>query len=130
MNHYVLDTTVLIDLSKRRVAAIEMVTELAKDGILALCPINVTEFYAGVAPGDHPEMDSFIEHLHLLPISRGVALQAGAYRRAFRKKGLVLSTTDTLIAAAAASEYATVVTGNPKHFPMTDIRILSTLTGD
>lgn len=130
MNHYVLDTTVLIDLSKRRVGAIELVTELAKDGILALCPINVTEFYAGVAPGDHPEMDAFIEQLHFLPISRAVALQAAAYRRTFGKRGLVLSTTDTLIAAAAASAYANVVTGNPKHFPMTDIRIISTLAGD
>jgi predicted nucleic acid-binding protein len=130
MNHYVLDTTVLIELSKRRESAIPLVTELAKDGILALCPINITEFYAGVEPGDHPEMDAFIEQLHLLPISRSVAHQAGAYRRAFRKRGLVLSTTDTLIAAAAASEFATVVTGNPKHFPMTDVRVLATLRQD
>ena len=125
MTRYLLDTTVLIDFSAGRVAVKVHVLKLIQEGNdLAVSPISVAEYYAGAQPGDDQAMDRFIRQLPCWDTSREIAMIAGDYRYRFRhthqKK---LPTPDTLIAATARHYQATLLTNNPKDFPMTDITV-------
>lgn len=125
MSRYLLDTTVLIDFSVGRAHVTDRVVTLIREGNdLAVSPVSVAEYYAGAKVGDDPAMDRFILQLLCWDTSREIAMIAGDYRyrfqRAHRKK---LATPDTLIAATARYFQATMLTNNPKDFPMTDITV-------
>ena len=57
-------------------------------------------------------------------VSLAVAKEAGRYSYEFVRRGTHLSTTDTLIAATAIAEDATLITANIKDFPMEEIQLL------
>jgi predicted nucleic acid-binding protein len=59
----------------------------------------------------------------LWPITGVAARRAGSYRHAFARRGVQLTTADTLIAAVARTARATLVTRNRKDFPMNDILV-------
>ena len=48
---------------------------------------------------------------------------AGAWRRRFASRGTTVSQADCLIAAAAHSVAARLVTGTPRHFPMREVDV-------
>lgn len=126
MTRYLLDTTALIDFSKGFPPATQRLTELLEQGNdLGVCAINITEFYAGILPGEEPAIDAFLEALTYWPISRTAATQAGIWRYNYARKGQILSTTDTLVAAAAHAASAVVLTDNIKHYPMPEVNVKS-----
>jgi predicted nucleic acid-binding protein len=92
-----------------------------------ICPITITEFYAGLSPEQYLPWDAFFAALTFCPISYDASIQAGQWRSSFRARGIQLSTTDTLVAAAAADAGAIVVTSNVKHYPM-PVRLLDPRT--
>ena len=53
-----------------------------------------------------------------------MAKEAGRYRYEFTRIGTTLSATDSLIAAVAIANDATLITNNLRHFPMPEIRLL------
>ena len=57
-------------------------------------------------------------------VSLAVAKEAGWYSYEFARRGTSLSTTDTLIAATAIAEDATLITANIKDFPMEEMQLL------
>jgi predicted nucleic acid-binding protein len=91
---------------------------------LGVSPVNVAEFYAGLAPSQHAVWDEFFEPLLLWPISLAAAKQAGKFRYDFARQGVSLSTTDTLVAAVAREHRATIVTSSVKDYPMDDVTLL------
>ena len=126
MSQYVLDTTALIDFSKGFEPSTSRIRALLDQGNdLGVCAINVAEFHAGFLPDTEPAIDRFLEALSFWPISREAATQAGVWRYTFARKGLILSTTDTLIAAVAHHERATLLTDNIAHYPMPELRVES-----
>lgn len=126
MNRYLLDTSALIDFSKGFASAREKINQLLQDGSsLGVCAINVAEFYSGVLPGTNTDWDAFIHALEYWPISRKAAMQAGAWRNAYAREGLVLSTSDTLVAAVAYERRAILLSDNEKHYPMPKITVQS-----
>lgn len=50
-------------------------------------------------------------------------LLAGAHPYTFARQGITLTSPDTNVAAVAHHRRARVLTGNLKHFPMTDITV-------
>src|SRR3990172_6555099 len=99
---YLLDTTVLIDHLTGRRKAVEMVTSLARQGhVLGVCSINVAELYSGLNSQERARADVLITGLDYFEISPDAAKRAGGYRFEFARKGMPLTTTDTLIAATA-----------------------------
>jgi len=92
---------------------------------LGVCAINVAEFYAGIPPERRSIWDEFIDSLRYWGITRDAASQAGRFRYEFARKGIMLSTTDALIAAVAQERGAVVMTSNVKDYPMREIHILS-----
>ncbi len=126
MEKYLLDTTVLIDFSKRREPIVAHVFGLIAAGNdLGLCAISVTEFVAGLSPARWPHWSDSIETLSYWDITREAALHAADYRYTFARQGRTLNTADALIAAVAWEQNATLVTANVRHYPMSDIRVQS-----
>jgi predicted nucleic acid-binding protein len=125
MSRYLLDTTALIDFSKGREPAYSLVRRFIENGEeVGVSPINVAEFYSGLAPTQWDVWDEFFEPLILWPISLGAARKAGRFRYDFAREGISLSTTDTLVAAVALEHRATLVTSNVKDYPMDEVKLL------
>jgi tRNA(fMet)-specific endonuclease VapC len=113
-----LDTSVIFDHLNGRYGRTEFLDQLVEQGhVLACCPVNITEVYAGIRPGEEATTEAFIGSLECLPVTPAIARQAGLLRRDWRAKGQTLSYTDVTIAAVALANQAPLLTDNRKHFP-------------
>lgn len=113
-----LDTSVILDHLNGRYGRTEFLDELIQQGhLLACCPVNITEVYAGLRPGEEARTESLIGSLLCLPVTPAIARQAGLLRRDWRAKGQTLSYTDVTIAAVALANQTPLLTDNSKHFP-------------
>jgi len=124
MATYLLDTSVIIDTINGKRHREELLTELLEQGhLLACCPINVTEIYAGLRPSEELRTQELLESLKYYPISWPVARLAGLLKRDYGKKGITLATTDVTIAAVALHHKITLITDNLKHYPMKELSL-------
>lgn len=115
-NFWMIDTDVLIDYLRGYPDA-SVFLESKKDA-LSVCSITVAELYAGVREGqEKATLDSFIQAFSVVEVDLEIAQKGGLFRRDYGKNhGVGLA--DALIAAAAASAGAILVTLNRKHYPM------------
>ena len=119
----VLDTTVLID-ALRGYPAAERIRLLRHSRYqLWVTPISIEELWRGLRPGEETAAARLTDALRLAPIDRRCAQIAGEWRRGYAKTGVTLHQADCLIAAATYRVGARLVTGNPKDFPMEDLRV-------
>jgi predicted nucleic acid-binding protein len=119
-----LDTSVIIDAVNEKKNRRQFLRTLVERGnILACCPINITEIYAGMRPKEEAQTTAFLESLDLYPITFSVARLAGELKRDFGKKGTTLSVTDSLIAAVAIEYELALLTDNTKDFPMKNLKL-------
>lgn len=113
-----LDTTVLIDFLRGR-PAVERVSRLRLSGeIPATTAINVEEIVRGLRTEETDAARRLFDGLVVLPINAESAWLAGDWRREHAARGITLYQADCLIAATALTNAGTLVTGNPKDFPM------------
>ena len=113
-----LDSSVIFDHLNGRFGRTEFLDELIEqDHLLACCPVNITEVYAGLRPGEEKKTAAFIESLEFFPVTAEIARQAGLLRRDWQKKGQTLSYTDVTIAATALANGSPLLTDNREHFP-------------
>jgi predicted nucleic acid-binding protein len=119
-----LDTSVIIDAVNEKNNRRQFLRGLVEHGnILACCPINITEIYAGMRPKEEAQTTAFLASLDLYPITFSVARLAGELKRDFGKKGTTLSVTDSLIAAVAIECQLALLTDNTKDFPMKNLKL-------
>ena len=123
-NGFLLDTTILIDLFRGRQEAIVFLDKLSQEGAFFVCAIVVSEIFSGVRPVELPKIEEFFEAMNYCPIDYRTARRAGLYRRDYQSKGITLSISDTLVAAAAIEHSLTLVTKNVRHFPMSELSII------
>jgi len=120
-----LDTSVIFDHLNGRRERTQFLDRLIEQGyVLACCPVNITEVYAGLRPGEEKRTTAFIDSLECLPVTPAIARRAGLLRRDWQKRGQTLSYTDVTIAAVALDSRAPLLTDNRKHFPMNDLQLL------
>ncbi len=125
MTTYFLDTTALIEFSKRREPAYSQILAWMDNGdSLAVCAISVAEFSAGLSPKEAGEWEEFITALRYWPIRVAEAMRAGQDRSTFARVGTTITVTDALIAAVAREHQAVLVTNNLKDYPMPDVQLL------
>ena len=118
-----LDTTVLIDALRGRPVS-RRIRRMRRGGdLLFTTAVNVEEVFRGALPGEAAQLRHLFNGLRVAPLGRDEGRQAGTWRRAFAAAGTTLSQADCLIAAAASALGATVATGNPRHFPMTEVTV-------
>ena len=124
MSAFLLDSTVIFDHLNGRMGRTELLDQLIGQGhVLACCPVNITEVYAGLRAGEEPGTEAFLDSLKCLPVTPAIAKQAGLLRRDWRAKGHTLSYTDVTIAAVALTNQSPLLTDNRKHFPMPDLNL-------
>jgi predicted nucleic acid-binding protein len=117
-----LDTTVLIDALRGR-PVVGRLRELRAAGQVPwICAINVEEVMRGTSTTEESAVARFLAGMRLAPLGRAEGALAGQWRRGFAREGVTLSQADCLIAAAALGVGAGLATGNPKHFPMRELR--------
>jgi len=124
MASVLLDTTVLIDVLRRRPDAIERLQALqrARD-VVWTSAVNVEETVRGLRPPEEDAARALFSGLRLAPLGHDEGLCAGAWRRSFAASGVTLAQADCLVAAAAAGIGARLATGNPKDFPMQGLAV-------
>jgi predicted nucleic acid-binding protein len=82
------DSSVMFDHLNGRYGRTQFLDQLIQQGhVLACCPVNVTEVYAGLRPGEEAKTEALIESLEFLPVTPAIARQAGLLRRDWRAKG-------------------------------------------
>ncbi len=124
MTHYVLDSTVLIEFSKGVEPTTARVLELvAAKAKLSISAVQLAEYYAGTPLGANPQIDEFLLRLAFVPLSRDIAITAGAFRLTAQSQGRRLATPDALIAALGHHLAAPVLTNNVNDFKVTGVAV-------
>ena len=125
MARFLLDTDAIIDYLLGIPSSVTLIQDLHERGdTLCVCDVVIAEVYAGLRPQHREAAEMLQSACAFLPTTTVIARQAGMWRYDFARKGVQLSTTDTLVAATAHGYDATIVTGNVKDYPMTEIVLL------
>ncbi|HSL98043.1 MAG TPA: PIN domain-containing protein [Candidatus Deferrimicrobiaceae bacterium] len=118
-----LDTTFGIDFLRYDPAALRRFERAFEDGDEPYVnEVVVCELAVGVEDDD-PGLAAFLRAVAFVQPPPSAALRAGTWRRAAHRQGRRLSLSDALIAAAAESIEAPVVTRNAGDFALTPVRV-------
>ncbi|MGQ0669684.1 MAG: PIN domain-containing protein [Actinomycetota bacterium] len=124
MGTVLFDSTVLIDLLRKKPGAVARLVRLQDAGDTpCVCAVSVEEITRGLRPSEDDDAIALFEGLEVAPLGIPEGRLAGFWRRSFARRGRTLSQADCLIAAAAVGIGARLATGNPRHFPMRSIEI-------
>jgi len=122
MKTYLIETDILIDLFNKRDEANTLITELSKIGRLVSSAVTIAELRSG---WDDKQASYYLPKLYaiveVMNLTKEIAEYAGKLRNIYGKKGQVLPTVDTLIAATCIFNDYTLVTRNIRHYPMKEI---------
>jgi predicted nucleic acid-binding protein len=119
---YLLDTSVIIDALNEKKNRNALLLGLAERGhILACCPVNVAEIYAGLRPKEEQRTLTLLSSLQLFPITFPITALAGRLKQTHGRRGRTLSIPDTIIAAVAIHNQLILLTDNTRDFPMKDL---------
>lgn len=122
MADVVLDSTVVVDILRRRPGTLERLAAMQRAGDRPhVCAITAEEVTFGLRPRERADATTLFEALHVAPLGVAEGRLAGWWRATFRRRGWTLSPADCLIAASAVGIRARLATGNPKDFPMKDL---------
>jgi predicted nucleic acid-binding protein len=121
---YLLDSSLLIDHLRGHRPAVDRFRRLFEDGDdVFVNDVVVCELATGAKVHPDPALTALLEPLEFVQPGPDAAHLAGRWRRAARDRGLVLSVPDALIAAAAHSLDAAILTRNVRDFELTPVRI-------
>ena len=115
---YLLDTGVLIRHLRGSRDAVRLVRTLGQAERLAVATATRLEVRAGLLPKERYKTQKLLSRFITYDLDADIADRAGDYVRQCRAKGITLSVPDAIIAATAARHRLTLVTFNPKHFPV------------
>ncbi|MDQ3529527.1 MAG: PIN domain-containing protein [Actinomycetota bacterium] len=123
MGAVLLDTTVLIDALRGRPAAQRLLGLRAAGDQPYVCAVNAEEVRRGLRGHEQHVARQLLGGLRTVPLSVDEGWQAGQWRQRFAAQGTTLSQADCLVAAAALAVGARLATGNPRHFPMSEVAV-------
>lgn len=125
MTRYLLDADAVIGLLNDSPPAPQLVADLYRQGdTVCTCAVVIAEVFSGLTPMELPQGDELLGAMSFLRATPAIGRQAGLWRYEFARRGVQLSAPDCLIAATAYHHRATLVTGNTRHFPMTELATL------
>ena len=126
MTRYLVDTTFVVDYLRDVDAAVQRYARLFELGDEVLMnEIVLCEAATGAPEHPDPALQQFTSPIEFIQPGPDAALLAGEWRAAARARGRHLSLADALIAAAAQSVNATVLTRNVRDFALTPVRVES-----
>jgi predicted nucleic acid-binding protein len=124
MSRLLLDSSFVIDHLRGDEAAVARwyrVFEIGETPFIG--EVTVCEVRTGLRDVDEPFLDAFLDPIEFVQPGPVHAMTAGRWRAAARVRGWTLSLPDALIAAAADSLDAAVLTRNTRDFALTPVRI-------
>ena len=98
--------------------------------LLATTAINVEEIVRGLRPAETRAATELFAGLEVLAADLAAAWQAGEWRQVFATRGTTLWQADCLIAATTKVNGASLITGNPKDFPMEGLDVVHWPVGE
>ncbi|HUI43372.1 MAG TPA: type II toxin-antitoxin system VapC family toxin [Terriglobia bacterium] len=120
-----LDTSVIIDVLRKRRGRHELLAEWLRQGhAFACCAINITEVYEGMRRNEERTTARLFEDLDYVEIVPHAARQAGDLLREWQLKGRTLSLPDAIIAALALERDLPLATDDKKDFPMSALQFV------
>jgi|SRR3989344_3782576 len=122
---YLLDTDILIWILRGKKEVVNKISRLKDEAPLGLSVITIAEIYKNIFPSELITTEDHLSHYVIFDVNQQIAKMAGLYWQEYSKKLKNLSLSDCLIAAAANTNSATLVSLNARHFPMKDIRVLN-----
>jgi predicted nucleic acid-binding protein len=123
-----LDTSVLIDVLRRRHGRRELLAELARGGhTLATSSLNIAEVYAGMRPEEELRTGNFLDALDCYELTAVAGRLAGSLKSRYARQGRTLTLADTIIAAIAIERRCMLMTDNRKDFPMPELDLYDLL---
>jgi predicted nucleic acid-binding protein len=87
--------------------------------------IVVCEVGTGLKPWEVADFEAFLEPVEFVQPGPDAALLAGRWRAEARAAGRTLGLADALIAAAAHTDNAAVLTRNTRDFALTPVRLVT-----
>lgn len=124
MSRMLLDTTILIDVSKGANQVVTTLNALVVTGsTLGVCAISVAEFLAGVPLSQRWQWERWLGEFAYLDITREAAMLAGSLRYDLARQGRVIHIPDALIAATAIVTDSTLLTNNVKDYPIQSLKL-------
>ena len=119
-----LDSTFLIDHLRGQAEAVDRLADIVANGDEPIVTeIVVCEVRAGLLADAERHLVALLEPMELVQADPGTAMRAGRWRAELRAAGRTLSLADSLIAAAADSMGATVLTRNVRDFSLTPVPV-------
>lgn len=119
MKSVLIDTDILIHFLRGNTRARAVLSGLLDDSDILCSVITVAEIHAGMKQHEREKTLELLESLHVAEITVRIAEKAGEYKRTIKSQSLELD--DCFIAATAHEKKALLLTGNGKHYPMTDL---------
>jgi predicted nucleic acid-binding protein len=120
----VLDSTFLIDHLRGEGDAVDRLARIFENGDEPIVTeIVVCEVRAGLLPDAERHLVALLEPMEFVQPDPGTAMRAGRWRAELRIRGRTLSLADSLIAAAADSMGATVLTRNVRDLSLTPVPV-------
>jgi predicted nucleic acid-binding protein len=117
------DTTVLIDALRGRPVQRRLRRLRELGDLPCICAVNVEEVLRGIRLDEIETVERFLQGFPIVPLTYSEGRTAGDWRREHARRGTTLSQADCLIAAAALRVGGRLATGNPSHFPMTELTV-------
>jgi predicted nucleic acid-binding protein len=113
------DTPIIVDHLRNDSRATELLARLfaEEEQVWAATPTR-TEILAGIRARERAAMTELFDVLSWIEIDVSIADAAGELAQRYRRSHGGIDTTDYLIAAAANSIEASLLTLNVRHFPM------------
>lgn len=119
-----LDSTFVIDHLRGVPAAVEGMAAIVENGDEPyVTEVVVCEVRAGLRAEDERYLVALLEPIEFVQPGPEQALTAGRWRAELRAHGRTLSLADSLIATAAESLGATVLTRNVRDFALTPVTV-------
>ena len=101
-----------------------MTDRLADEADVYVSTMTRFEVVRGMRDRERESTFNLLNSFEALDVTSEIADRAGELIRSWRKRGVTLGDADAIIAATALQHSLTLVTTNPKHFPMPELSIL------
>lgn len=126
---YLCDTNVISE-SMKRSSDPKVRQWLSNQELVYLSVITVEEIYFGLTYKDAPRQKEWFEELirlrsRILPVTYSIAEHCGILRGNFRKKGIIRTQADLLIAAPAYKHNLILATRNVRDFEDCGIQLFN-----
>jgi len=126
---YLCDTNVISEAMKREPNP-KVKQWLGTQELVYASVITVEEIHFGLAYKEAPKQREWFEKFlrlgsEVLPVTEAIAKRCGELRGNFRKKGVIRTQADLLIAATAYEHNLTLATRNTRDFEDCDIQLFN-----